>query len=114
MIKVRFPLLNDIFSAEYMWVEPLGPDIGRIANLPAIAIGYKYGDIIRFDPETGECVEIVADGGYTRTQFYRFTSPFAQERAYWQAGGYVVERFTRDIIGLTRKRRKGRALRHYR
>ncbi|MBC7263469.1 MAG: hypothetical protein H5T64_03815 [Chloroflexi bacterium] len=108
MIKVKLPFKHKCFDGENVWVKPLSEDIGEICNLPYFAIKFKYKDVIRFDPETGEFAEKVADGGFTRTKFYQYKGRFSKERTYWESRGYVVENFLPGILGVTRKRKRGK------
>jgi len=106
MIKVKLPFKCGCLNGETVWVNPLGHDTGEIRNLPFCATKYKYRDIIKFNPDTWEVLEKVADGGFTRTRVHEYTGNFFEEKAYWESKGYVVEGFAPGILGVSRRRCK--------
>ncbi len=106
MIKVTLPFEDKYLSGENVWVKPLGGDTGEINNLPVFATKYRYKDIIRFDPNTWDFIEKVADGGFTRTKVHEYTGKFSEEKAYWESKGYVVESFAPGVLGVSRRRSK--------
>lgn len=105
MIKVKLPLRYKCLNGENVWVKSLSNDTGEISNLPFLATKYKYKDVIKFDPDTWEFLEKVADGGFTRTKVYEYTGDFSEEKAYWESKGYIVESFTPGMLGISRKRK---------
>ena len=105
-IKVRIPLKSKIFNSENMWVEKLSNGVGKIRNIPYFATQYKYGDIVKFDPETMIVQKVISDGGYTRTRFCKFTGDRQLENEYWFDKGYIIEFISSNMIVVCRPRDK--------
>lgn len=106
MIKVQIPLKNKNLTSENVWVKKLSYNLGEIKNIPSFASGYKYNDVIEFDPKSRIVQEVVADGGYTRPRFYKFTGDRQLEREYWFDKGYLVEFISSNLIVVCRPRDK--------
>ncbi len=105
MVKGKVPL-DDVYAGETVWCEVLGPDLGAIKNLPVFATKYKFRDVVRFNPLTFDCIEVVADGGYTRTKLYEYTGDLASEKTLWEAEGCVVEGLRKGLLAVSCPRRK--------
>jgi hypothetical protein len=104
-ISIKLPLKSGL-NYEGVWVKELSENTGEINNVPIFTRKYKFGDIIEFDPETGEAVRVVQDGGYAPTGMVKYEGDFQAERKRWEAQGYIVEGWLPGVLGVTRKRAK--------
>jgi hypothetical protein len=102
-ISIKLPLKCG-FSYEGVWVKELSQNTGEINNLPIFTRKYKFGDIIEFNPESGEAIRLVHDGGYTPTETVKYEGDFQAERERREAQGYIVEGWSPGVLGMTRKR----------
>jgi len=102
MLKILIPLQHDELSYEGVWVKELSANTGEINNLPVYTREYKFRDIIEFAPETNRAIRVVEDGGYTSTQIVRYEGRFKDEKAKWEAEGYVIEGMGRGRLAVTR------------
>ncbi|PIU14100.1 MAG: hypothetical protein COT21_01155 [Hadesarchaea archaeon CG08_land_8_20_14_0_20_51_8] len=91
----------EIISFESVWVRKVTHNIGEICNLPLFAENYKYKDLIEFDPETREALDVIKDGGYYPTELKRYKGTFSAAKTKWETKGYIVEGFAPGILGLS-------------
>lgn len=98
-------LTSEDGSPETVWARKLSKNTAQIDNLP-LATGYKYKDIVEFEPETNRAIGIIQDGGYAPTHFVRYKGSFSRHRATWEAKGYVVEGMTEGIMAVTRRHKR--------
>jgi hypothetical protein len=103
MIKILLPLQHKELTYEGVWVKEFSPNRGEINNLPVYTKEYKFADIIEFDPETSRAVGVVQDGGYTAAEIIRYHGKFEDEKAKWEAKGYVIEGMGRGKLAIASK-----------
>jgi len=92
-------------TPETVWAHRLTDRTAQIDNLP-LASGYKYKDVVEFDPETNRAIRTIQDGGYSPTQFVKYKGSFSRHRAKWEAKGYMVEGMMEGIMAVTKKESK--------
>jgi hypothetical protein len=102
-IKILLPLQHEELSYEGVWVKELSDNTGEINNLPVYTRKYKFADVIEFDPVTCKALRVVRDGGYTPAETIEYNGRFADEKAKWEAKGYVVEGVGEGKLGVARK-----------
>lgn len=103
IIKILIPLQHEELSYEGVWVRELSCNTGEVNNLPVFAREYKFGDIIEFAPETSKAIRVIQHGGYAPTDVIEYAGEFADEKAKWEAEGYVVEGVCTGKLAVAKK-----------
>jgi hypothetical protein len=102
-IKILLPLEHEELSYEGVWIKELTGNTGEINNIPLYTKEYKFADIIEFDPQTHKVIRLLQDGGYTPAETVEYNGRFADEKAKWEAKGYVIEGIATGKLAVARK-----------
>jgi hypothetical protein len=103
MKKILLPVQHQGIGYEGVWVEELSSDVGKIDNLPVFSNHYKFGDIIKFDPVTSKAIGIVQEGGCTPSEIVYYDGDYKDEKAKWEAEGYIVEGWQPGVMAVAKK-----------
>ena len=103
IIKILLHLQHEELSYEGVWVKELAENIGEINNLPVFTSEYKFSDVIEFDLVTFKATRLIKNGGYTPTEIVEYSGSFAEDKAKWEASGYVVEAISRCKLAIASK-----------
>ena len=71
-IHIRLPDEPGIPAHESLWAESMGTSLYRLCNIPCVAYGYAYGDIVRCIEREGRLnvVALVRHGGNLTLRLY--------------------------------------------